>query len=250
MSHLKRHNAPSFWPIKRKGVVWSVKPSPGPYSLSQSIPLLILVRDVLKLADTAKEAKHIIKQGKVLVDKKARTDPRFPLGLMNVVEFPDAKTHLQLIMGKHGLEAKEIEPSEATQKICRIEDKKTVKNNVFQLNLHDGRNMLVDNNQYKPGDSLLIELPTQNILDHFKLEKSSPATVIGGKNIGSNGHIAEIHERKNLLEKNRIIVESGGRKIETLKKYILVTGSPGGKPDTKTEATKAKQKKPKAIEKS
>ena len=61
--HLKRYKAPENWPIHPKEYKWTVKTNPGPHPLDGSIPLLIIVRDILKVADTAREAKIIINKG-------------------------------------------------------------------------------------------------------------------------------------------------------------------------------------------
>jgi ribosomal protein S4E len=65
---LKRKPAPRFWPIHRKEFTWVVKPSPGPHSLQNCLPLAIVLRDILGFAQTRKEAKSIVSQGKVYVD--------------------------------------------------------------------------------------------------------------------------------------------------------------------------------------
>jgi len=72
MSHLKRLAAPEFWPIPKKKYTWVFSPSPGPHKKEECIPLAIVVRDILKLAETGKEAKRIIKAGEVIVDGKVR----------------------------------------------------------------------------------------------------------------------------------------------------------------------------------
>jgi len=61
--HLKRKPAPKMWPIHRKEAVWTVRPKPGPHSISRSLPLALIVRDILGFAKTVKEAKNIISQG-------------------------------------------------------------------------------------------------------------------------------------------------------------------------------------------
>ena len=65
--HLTRHAAPAFWPILRKEWRWAVKPSPGPHSIERCLPLLIIVRDILGYAKTAREARKIIAQGHIKV---------------------------------------------------------------------------------------------------------------------------------------------------------------------------------------
>lgn len=229
MAHLKRHRSPAFWPIKRKGVIWTAKPRPGPHPLIKSIPLIILVRDILKLGSTASEARAIIKQGKITVDKKVRKDPNFPLGLMDVVEIDEIKKQMRVVIGDKGLEMKDIDPSESTKKTCMIQGKATVRGGVSQLALHDGRNILAENNEYRPGDGLLISVPDQQILEHFKFEEGAPVTVTGGKNVGVTGTLEKIFKRETILQKNKVIVDTGKGKIETLKKFVLVSGKADGK---------------------
>ena len=57
--HLKREASPAFWPIHRKEFTWAVKPRPGPHSINRCIPLVLIVREILGLAKTRKEAKKI-----------------------------------------------------------------------------------------------------------------------------------------------------------------------------------------------
>lgn len=251
MAYLKRSQAPKFWPIKRKGIKFTVKSSPGPHALHGSMPLMIIVRDILKFADNSREAKTIIKQGKILVDKAPRKEHNFPVGLMDAIEIPDAKKYMRIVAGEKGLKLIDIDQAEASKKICRIQNKMIVKNGLTQLNLHDGRNILTEAKGYSTGDSLLIQLPGQNILEHYNMAEGSPAVIIGGKNMGTEGRIAKIFERKTLLETRKAIIETdGNNKIETLRDYIIVTGSRKAEnPSTSPEEPDKQQKKPKAAPK-
>ncbi|HDM89168.1 MAG TPA: 30S ribosomal protein S4e, partial [Candidatus Bathyarchaeota archaeon] len=101
--HLKREASPPFWPIHRKKFVWTVKPRPGPHPVSRCIPLLLIIRDILGFAETRKEAKKIISQGKILVDGRVRRDDRYPVGLMDVVSIPELKMNYRVLPFKKGL---------------------------------------------------------------------------------------------------------------------------------------------------
>ena len=107
------------------------------------MPLSVLLRDVLGLAKNAREGKIILAQKRVLVDGKVRRDHKFPAGLMDVIELPDADMTYRILpaVGK-GLTALRISKDEGKAKLCRIEDKSTIKKGAVQLNLHDGRNIL------------------------------------------------------------------------------------------------------------
>ncbi len=89
--HLKRKPAPKIWPIHRKELVWTVKPKAGSHSTSNCLPLALIIRDILGLAKTLKEAIAIISQGKILVDGKVQRDERFSTGLMDVISIPEVK---------------------------------------------------------------------------------------------------------------------------------------------------------------
>src|SRR5437667_9981778 len=83
---LKREPSPGFWPIHRKEYTWAPRTRPGPHAREKSLPLVVIVRESLGLANIAKEAIKIISTGKVKVDGVVRRDRRFPVGLMDIVQ--------------------------------------------------------------------------------------------------------------------------------------------------------------------
>ena len=72
--HMKRLTTPVNIPVPRKENVWITKPSPGPHPVQKSAALATILRDMLKVCDTAREARRIIGQRKVLVDGRPATD--------------------------------------------------------------------------------------------------------------------------------------------------------------------------------
>ena len=210
---MKRLAAPKWWPIKRKEKKFVISPR-GAHPKDFSLPLIVLVRDILKLAESSREAKAIIKGGQVLVDKKKRKDPKFGVGLFDVVEIPAMKKAWRAVP-QNGLSFIEIPENETKLKICKIVDKKTLKGNKNQLNLSDGRNLLTDK-KYSTYDSLLIELPEQKIVDHLKFEKASTVVVIKGSNAGKLAKIKTI-------EKNRVWLDDE-KLFEIPKSLVIVVG--------------------------
>lgn len=210
MTRIKRLAAPRWWPIERKTKKFTVAPR-GPHPKQLSLPLLLLLREVLKLVETEKEAKLVIRKGEILVDGRKIKDIKFGVGIFDVIEIPSSKKVWRAIP-KKGLSFIEIPNSEKKLKICKIVDKKTLKGNKTQLNLNDGRNILT-NEKYSTNDSLLIELPEQKIIEHIKFEKNSLAMVLEGKNAGRIDKIKEI-------EKNRIWL--GEEKIFEIPKDLLI----------------------------
>jgi len=204
-------------------LTWVVTPSPGPHPKEESIPLLVIVRDILGIVETAKDAKKIIKMGEIFVDGKSRKDHKFPVGLMDVIEIPKMEKIYRVVPFKHGLKLIEIPKKEAKLKLCRINNKTTVRGGKIQLNLHDGRNILVEKDVYKTGDSILIEIPEQKIVDHVKMEKGNMAIIIGGENRGKVVKVEEVIVTRS-REPNKAICLHENEKIITIKDYVFMVG--------------------------
>jgi len=235
--HLKRLAAPAFWPIARKEFKWVVKPSPGPHPIERSLPLLVVVRDVLGLAETAREAKRIISDGKIFIDGRVRRDYKFPVGLMDVIYIPEIDKSYRMV--PHPVKVLwpvEIPLEERDLKLVRIDGKRTVKGGNIQLNLHDGRNIVIRTSRpikppedaYKPMDSLLIKVPTQEIINHFKLSAGSLVVVIDGKNVGRVGRIVNITKGMGYKRTVVTIEDETGSRFNTILSYVMVVG--GEKP--------------------
>jgi len=223
--HLKRLKAPKFWKVPRKKRSWVVRPSPGPHKKFESIPLLIVIRDFLNLTDEGRDARKIIKANEVLVDGKPRKDHKYPVGLFDAIEIPKIGKRYRVVPTSSGLDLIEIPKKEASLKFVRINDKTMVKEGKLQLNLHDGKNLIIEKkgSEYKTGDSLLIELPSQKIVDHLKMDKGMLALIVGGENMGKTVTVNEVIITKS-REANKVICEKGKEQFETIKDYVFVVG--------------------------
>ncbi len=223
MAHQKRLSAPKTWKIPRKtGGRWVVKPSPGPHN-KEAVPLLLIVRDFLKLADTAREARRIIASGEILVDGVPRKDYKFPVGLFDVITIPKLEKSYRILFDEKGRYIpKEIDMSEAHLKLYKIVNKTTVKDGKIQLNLFDGTNIL-GSNEYKTKDSLLMRIPEKKIVDHLKFEEGALVMITGGGHAGTIGRIKEYKIVRSSAP-NLVTVETEEKDITTIVDYIFVVG--------------------------
>jgi len=231
--HLKREKASRSWLIHPKEFHWAPKPRPGPHPQRACLPLSVLLRDVLGLAKNARESKIILAQKRVLVDGKVRRDHKFPAGLMDLIELPDADMTYRILpaVGK-GLTALRIPKDEGRAKLCRIEDKSTIKKGAVQLNLHDGRNIIVSvqdarnprEDAYKTRDTLRISMPDQKILEHLKFAEGAYAIVTSGRNIGRHGKILKIEPSTAAKKAAALIEDPSGERFETIADYVFVIG--------------------------
>ena len=226
--HLKRYKAPKSWPIHPKEKTWTVKPAAGPHAIEDSLSLMVVVRDVLKIADNSREAKTIINSGDILIDGKVKKDYKYPVGLMDIITIPKNETSYRVLLdNKNRLTLLKINNDDADAKLSKIVNKTTIKGGKIQYNLHDGRNLLTDGD-YKVGDVLSLKLPEQEVQNSFKLEEGATVLVTGGKHTGEIGKISEIIISKT-SNPNTVIIENNKKEnFLTLKDYAFVIG--GEKP--------------------
>ena len=183
-SHMKRLTMPRSWPLPRKSSVWIQKPNPCGHPLDLCMPMGVILRDVLGVAQNRREAKKILHSKLVKVDGAIETDIGRGVGLMDVLTVGDVS--YKCVLDTNGkLRYRTIPAKEALTKICRVMGKTTIKGAKTQVHLHDGRNLLFNENPVNnTGDSLVISLPDQEVKSYHKFEEGSIAYLTGGNHIG------------------------------------------------------------------
>lgn len=213
--HLKRHKAPKSWPIKRKGTKYVINTTP------KGIPMLIILRDMLKLAQNKSEAKRIIHNKQVLLNEKISNDEKNSAVLFDTITILPTKKYYKVELSEKGkFELKEIKENEAREKISKVISKKKIKHGKLQLNLSDGRNFISDL-KCSTNDSVIVNLKENKIEKCLPLKEKAKAFVFEGKHIGKTGTIEKIilyaGEQENMAE-----LESKGEKINVLIKQLIV----------------------------
>lgn len=217
--HLKRYFAPKTWKIKRKGITFITKPSPGTHKIGMSMPLNVILRDVLGYANNNREVKFMLEKRDISVDGIQRKDYRFPVGLFDVLSLNDINKYFRIVLDKRGtLALIKIEKGESTLKLCKVTGKSIVKGKT-QLNLYDGNNIFVQDKGYKVGDAILMVMgKKREIKEKVSFDKNVLIYLTGGKHIGQIGKVEDIRG-------NRILYKIGeGNIVETLKAYAFPIG--------------------------
>jgi len=226
--HLRRYQAPEWWPVSIKEATWVVRPSPGPHPLFKSLPLAILVRDVLRYTKTLREARYVIGKGLIKVDGEVRRNYKYPVGLMDVVEIIPTNEAYRIV--PHPIKflwPVPINKEEARYKLCRIEDKTMVNGGQIQLNLHDGKNIQLtreEGSKYSTLDSVLIDLTENKIVDYIKLELGVLGLVVDGRNVGYHGKITEIIQTYRRRDSTVKIITNDGKEVRTIINYLFAIG--------------------------
>jgi len=220
---LKRQMAPAFWQIARKEKRFALTVSLGTHPSSKSYPLGILLREILKIVNTMREAKQVIISGEVKVDGVIRRDIHFPVGLMDVIEV-SALDNVYRMVPKSGLivTPMEIPKQEKTLKLCKVTRKVTISGKRLQYGFHDGRT-LVDDLKVNVNDTCLLTFPEEKVTNTVKLEKGSTALVISGDNAGSIGKVDDIRQGTFILPK-RVLLAFKERTIELPVDMVMAIG--------------------------
>lgn len=221
--HLKRLAAPRVLRIPRKERALTIRAAPGPHRLEQAIPLGLLVRDYLGLCDTYKEARKIVSNGDVLVDGVKRKNYKFPCGMMDVICIPKMRKYVRILYDRNGkLTLVHISESDAEWKLCRIQNKTVIKGKKVQLNLHDGKNKLVEKDEYKTGDVLKLSFKENKIDEVYKFEKGTVTMITGGTHVGEIANIEDIQVVAS--SKPNLVVLKGENEFSTIAEYVFPIG--------------------------
>jgi small subunit ribosomal protein S4e len=220
--HQKRLSSSKALSIPKKKYTFVTRPSPGPHPKDRSVSLLVAVRDNLGLCDTAREARRIIGNREVAVDMSPTRDFKRPLGLMDTVSIAKAKVHYRVLLDRKGrLQLVPVDEKEATWKLVRLEGKTTLRGGKTQLNFHDGRNLLVEKDDFKTGDVLKLGLPDQKVMAHYPMEKGAVAMVISGAH---TGEMSTMTQRVPTRGSSEDLIEFADG-FSTVKSNVFIVGS-------------------------
>lgn len=220
---LKRQMAPVFWGINRKDKRFVVASRPGPHPRDRSIPISVFLRDMLGAVYTLREAKSTIYDGGVKVDGVIRKSIHYGIGLMDVIELKNVKGAYRMVPLRGKLLQPLIIHEDIGKKIAKVTSKSSIKGGHTALGFHDGRTIISDAD-IRVGDSCLLDVPNQNILEVIPMKSGSRVLVISGGNAGKSGKIEEIEEGTFTLPK-RATISLGERTIEIPTGALMVIGT-------------------------
>ena len=217
--HLKRQNIPKNWPMKKKGTAYVVQPKAN---LGKGIPVLVILRDVLGLAQNRKEVKRAIHLKQLLLNSKRVTDEKNTallfdtLTLLPTQKGKEGKSYRLELSEKGKFDLREIDEKEAGQKVSKIIDKKVLNGKKTQLNLSDGNNFL-SSIKCEVNDSVLVNFKDKKIEKCLPLKENSEVIVFSGKHSGEKGTIQKIDK-----EKKMVYLKTKDKEFHVLIKQIMV----------------------------
>lgn len=191
--HLKRIAAPKHWLLDKLSGVWAPRPSPGPHKIRECLPIIIMLRNRLKYALTAREVKMIVLSRHIRVDGKVRTDTKFPCGFQDVVTINKTAEHFRLVYDVKGrFNLMRIPADEASWKLLKIVKKGLGARAIPYIVSHDGRTIPYPDPEIKIGDTIKYDFMKGKILGAAHFQKNAIVMITGGHNIGRVGSIEKI----------------------------------------------------------
>jgi len=220
-NHQKRLSVPKSWPVERKTETFTAKAGAGPHGES-GVPLVVVLRDVLGYVDDTSEAQYAINTDGVLVNGSSVGDVNRPIGMFDILAFPERDEHYRVFPDEGGrLGLTPIDADAAGSKLSKVEDKTTVSGGQTQLNLHDGTNLLVEEDVYSGNDSVVVDNESSDVVAHFEYGEGALVTAVAGQHAGDIGRIDEISVQPGSAE-NTVYVETADGSFETVEEYVVV----------------------------
>ncbi len=216
MAYLKRQKIGKFWPVPRKGTKYLAVAT---HNKKESIPLVVVLREVLKFVRNKKELKRLLNEKQIMINHKEIRETNYPVCLFDIISFPEIKKNYKVSLSEHKkMIFEEVSDKESETKIYKVINRKILPKGKIQLNLIQGKNIITDE-KVKIGDSVVLNLKENKIVKTIPLEKGGTAFALKGKHTGSSGKIIDIMERGG---KKIAKIESKGKRINVWTKNIIV----------------------------
>jgi len=209
--------APNTWPIKKKGITFITRPAGAGSPMLMSIPLVIAMKDMLSIAKTTKEVKHILHTQEVTVDGARVYNHDASVGFLGTLSFLKHNYRLT-INNKNSLVFVPVTDTEANLRPCRVEGKTLLGKGKVQLNCSSGLNITVSKDAYKTADTVLIDLKKKLIAQHIPFEKGALVFLYKGAHVGHLAIVKDVHGKSIFLKAD------DGREFETRRAYCFAVG--------------------------
>ena len=205
--HQTRSEVNKKIPIKRKGTKYVAM---SKMDKINSIPVVIAVRDILKLARNLKEVEKMIHQKLLKINGRLVKDHKSSIRLFNILE---ADKSYRLVLNNLGKFA--FEEDDSKERLCKVINKTMYKKNQIQINLHEGTNVLTKD-KINIDDSVYLDF-SGKIKKHVSFEKGRKCFIISGKYLGQKGTINNVSDKtaevilddkttKNLTKRSTIMI--------------------------------------------
>ena len=184
--HLTRAKVSKKWPIPRKGTKYVARPF---RDINSGVSVVVAIRDMLKLAKTSREVKHMVHNKLIKINDKTVGDIKECVRLFDIMDSDKRYKLIVLPTGRFN-----FEESKNDFILSKVLNKRLVKSGKIQLNLYNGENVISDK-KINVGDSVELDFDCK-IRKVLPLKEGAKILVSSGKNIGRHGTVRFIDGKK------------------------------------------------------
>ena len=222
-THMSRLYAPKSWRINRKETKWVTNTIPGTHKKDLSIPLVVAIRDNLKLVSTKRELNYLINNKLILLNNKAVNNSKIAAGLFDVVAFPTVKKYYRVVLDKNGkFMLIEISDKESNLILLKVTRKVAAKGKKIILTLSNGYNINFDK-KVSVNDTVVFDTSLGKIKNVLSYKKGEMVYFIRGKRAGNTAEYQEKTElglfKKTYIAKlklNKEVIDSDIKNIMSI----------------------------------
>jgi small subunit ribosomal protein S4e len=199
--HRKRQALTKKIPVPRKGTKFVAVASSHK---DDSVPVVIAMRDMLKLAKNTKEVKKMIHEKSLKLNGKPIKDTKKSILLFNILEAD--KPYILSVLPTNKFT---LSPYDKKDRPCKVINKKILNKNKTQLNLHDGTNIL-SQDKINVGDTVYLD-EKNKVAKHVPLEKGKSCFIFSGRYVGNEAKVQEVKGKNvkiKLKDKEAVINQS------------------------------------------
>lgn len=215
--HLKRNKMPKTWPVPRKNRKARYI-AVASHASTKGITLLAVLRDILKIAKTKKEARHFVLAGDVKINNKIRKKETFPVQVFDVINLEKAKKNYRLNIVNRKFRLQEVSDKDAEKKIVKISGKTSLGKDKVQMNLEDGQNFITKE-KFNVSDSIVLNTKEDKIMKVLPLKEGANIEVISGKHAGEKGKLKGFEK---LARGKKLVIKLKDKEVELPLKTVLV----------------------------
>jgi len=137
----------------------------------------------------------------IKVDGKIRRDPRFPLGIMDVVTIEKTNENFRILVDTKGrFLPHRVDQKEAGFKLCKVIRKRIGKAKVPHIVTHDGRTIRYPHPDVQINDCIKYDLEKKEIAGIVKFQNNAIVMITGGNNIGRIGTLQSLEKHPGSFE--------------------------------------------------
>jgi len=160
----------------------------------------------------------------IKVDGKIRRDPRFPLGMMDVVTIEKTNENFRILVDTKGrFLPHRIDQKEAGFKLCKVIRKRIGKVKVPHIVTHDGRTIRYPHPDVQINDSVKFNFESGEVAGIIKFQNNSIVMITGGNNIGRIGQLQSLEKHPGSYEIAHVR-DATGNSFATRLTNVMVIG--------------------------